>query len=278
MIWLFESTSKNRYTGLSNSWFHFLDDYGHSFQLSALPKTAECQNDSGRSKGVSARFAGGQLPFQSILQNQIVDLANEENITVDSPLDIDSQILDAGLSGSIGRDSDKDLVASNANYEPGMASGLATGTAAKPSTDSFLLDKPEPPPTLGKVDPIAEAPRKVWYFRSKSLGEKGPLKGREIQSHLDNGDIEVGCLVWREDWEDWQPAERVFPSLVAMAEHIQAKRQRQIESYEVTDVLSPHWERRRRQRRSTILGIVAIVAGLVTIGALTVVLIRLLSN
>ena len=49
------------------------------------------------------------------------------------------------------------------------------------STELFMLDKPLPPDSFGKVDPIAEAPSRVWYFRSHELGEKGPLKAKAMQ-------------------------------------------------------------------------------------------------
>ena len=76
--------------------------------------------------------------------------------------------------------------------------------------ETFMLDKPRLPASLGKVDPIAEAPSRVWYFRSRELGEKGPLKGKMMQECLDRGQVKVGCIVWRDDWHDWLPAECSF--------------------------------------------------------------------
>ena len=130
---------------------------------------------------------------------------------------------------------------------------------------------------MGKVDPIAEAPQKVWYFRSKVHGEKGPLKGREMQEHLDKGDVKIGCIVWREDWEDWQPAERVFPPLVAKAEQIELERQKRSGS-KIPDELNPHSSLQRKRRLMKTIGFVAIAAGLLTIGVLVLVLIQLISG
>lgn len=215
------------------------------------------------------------VPTDSTKSN--ADLANEENVTIDSPLDIDSQILDAGLSGSIALEADESLESFSIPFAPQMIGAKAEGKDRFTTADSFLLDKPEPPTTLGKVDPIAEAPRKVWYFRSKVLGEKGPLKGREMQEYLDKGDVNVGCIVWREDWEDWQPAERVFPPLVALAEQLETNRKDQSGS-KIPDELNPHSALQRSRRRMRIIGIVAIAAGLLTIGALAFVLIQLISS
>lgn len=82
----------------------------------------------------------------------------------------------------------------------------------------FLLDRPSPSPDFGKVDPIATAPEKVWYFRNKEIGERGPLKSKAMQLHVDAGDITAGCMVWREDWETWVAAEEAFPQIDAVAD------------------------------------------------------------
>ncbi|MDC0283781.1 DUF4339 domain-containing protein [Mariniblastus sp.] len=94
------------------------------------------------------------------------------------------------------------------------------------SVETFMLDKPQLPPTMGKVDPILQAPKQIWYLRNKELGELGPLKGRLMQKRLDAGDITIGSLVWRGDWGGWIPAEKVFPSLVVKAEGIRLQQKR----------------------------------------------------
>lgn len=94
------------------------------------------------------------------------------------------------------------------------------------SVEAFVLDKPQLPPSMGKVDPILQAPKQIWYLRNKELGEIGPLRGRLMQKRLDAGDVTIGSLVWRGDWGGWIPAERVFPSLVAEAEGQRLKEKR----------------------------------------------------
>ena len=79
----------------------------------------------------------------------------------------------------------------------------------------FLLDSPSPSPDFGKVDPIATAPGKVWYFRNDEMGERGPLKSKAMQKHVDSGDVVAGCMVWREDWDNWVSAEDAFPQIEA---------------------------------------------------------------
>jgi len=105
--------------------------------------------------------------------------------------------------------------------------------------DSFLLAKP-----VVKIeeDPLKSDPNLVWYLRHKRLGEKGPLKASQVETMLESGQLRVGYIVWREDWNDWLPVEKVFPQLaVEPAES----------SYEIPDELNPHSEvsRKRRSKR-----------------------------
>ncbi len=81
--------------------------------------------------------------------------------------------------------------------------------------DSFLLAKP-----VIKIqsDPLMSDPKLVWYLRHKRFGEKGPLKARQVEAMLESGQLRSGYIVWREDWNDWLPAEEVFPKLVVLPE------------------------------------------------------------
>lgn len=150
------------------------------------------------------------------------------------------------------------------------------------STEMFLLTKPQLPASLGKVDPIAESPKKVWYFRSRKLGEKGPLKGKAVQEFLDRGDLCIGCIVWREDWDDWIPAEKVFPKLAAEAKSKSNKqkphRAFKDANYQNPDQLDPDSERLRIQRKRVLIFRGLIATGLVIICILIVILIQLLSQ
>jgi len=104
-------------------------------------------------------------------------------------------------------------------------------------TESFLLAKP-----VAKIgeDPLKGNPDLVWYLRHKRLGEKGPLKAREIEAMLEAGQIRRGYIVWREDWNDWLPAEKIFPEL--------AEKKAAESTYEIPDDLNPHSEVNRKRR------------------------------
>lgn len=163
------------------------------------------------------------------------------------------------------------------NYRHDSDSGID-----EQSAEPFTLDKPQLPATIGKVDPIAESPTSVWYFRSRELGEKGPFKGKQMQEHLDQGNVKIGCIVWREDWHDWIPAERVFPSLVAedKSNRQKTKVARAIKesNYQLPIELDPENDLHKRRRRKNQIFASAIAIGILIIIVLLTVLLTLVSN
>lgn len=207
-----------------------------------------------------------QIPLESSIQSpssskRIKPLPEHEQ------LEIDQQVTLAGLDASL---------QSGSESASGWHSVSSTSIAERPSprstassnTEPFLLDKPQLPSTMGKIDPIAEAPGKVWYFRSQEFGERGPLKARQMQEQLDAGVVTIGCIVWREDWDDWHPAERVFPSLVKLVESARAVESRESSSIKTKELKSRSRFRLRHRRRRMItmvifVGSMLIVAGLV---------------
>ena len=106
-----------------------------------------------------------------------------------------------------------------------------------PESESFLLSKP-----VAKIgsDPLKSNPDLVWILRHKRLGEKGPLKAREVEEMLENNQLRPGFIVWRQDWDDWLPIEEVFPQLAAKTQSGPA--------YEIPAELNPHSEVNRKRR------------------------------
>jgi uncharacterized Zn finger protein (UPF0148 family) len=234
-----------------------------SITVPALPANTKIQGTN-----IQATKTPATKPQSAAPQNR-----DENSVSI---FDVDHQIAEAGLSASIKLDSEP-VEEFSVPFSPPSLGTKKSKFADKDTGDSFLLEKPLPPSTMGKVDPIAEAPRKVWYFRSKTLGEKGPLKGKVMQQYLDSGDVTIGCIVWREDWEDWQPAEKVFPPLVALADNTSNQAFRDA-NYLIPDELNPHSSFQRKRRQMRILGIIAIAAGLLTIGVLVYFLIELMAG
>ena len=134
--------------------------------------------------------------------------------------------------------------------------------ASTSSSGIFMLDSPSPSPDFGKVDPIETAPDKVWYFRSKELGERGPLKAKVMQQHVSAGDVFAGCMVWRQDWDDWVAAEAAFPQIEAIVDPIQGSPPSEVGA-EIPSILS---KRPMVPKQMVFYG--AIIAGLAVIAAL----------
>ncbi len=133
--------------------------------------------------------------------------------------DVDNQETMEGLAAEKRQISSGGKTTETLKRKQSESDAMLTFDSNDDSTELFMLAKPEPPETFGKIDPIAEAPSRIWYFRSHELGERGPLKGKSMQESLDRGEVTVGCVVWRDDWEDWFEAEKVFPKLVAEAKN-----------------------------------------------------------
>ena len=162
-------------------------------------------------------------------------------------------------------------VATSSTADPTDSRSPLFATSAD-SSGIFMLDQPSPSPDFGKVDPILAAPDKVWYFRNKELGERGPLKSKIMQQHIDSGDVSAGSMVWREDWEDWATAEAAFPQITGPI-----------------DLLADIQEEENRLKMSSapaskhvlakqVLFYGAIVAGLVVVAALAYVVVWISHN
>ena len=150
-------------------------------------------------------------------------------------------------------------------------------TAVQSESDSFLLDKPRNPGIDPEEDPIADAPRKVWYIRHAKHSEKGPIKGKDLREMLDDGKVRPGSIVSREDWVDWLPVAEVFPEVPTVQKPPAATRSVFNDpNYEIPGSMNPEVRKAERQRKKLVRGIVAIVAGLVTIVGLTALLLFLL--
>ena len=86
----------------------------------------------------------------------------------------------------------------------GVAAGSSSGGGGPPPIAS-------PPTRL--ADPLAEAGKAVWYFRSAAGEQFGPAAADVMRGWLAEGRITADALVWREGWRDWRPAGGVFPQL-----------------------------------------------------------------
>jgi len=200
------------------------------------------------------------------LEQSVIGDGSSQLLVVKADLDEDEQDTIGGeLAGDPGG---IEYVEPPKSMSPVFAVSSSSGSGV------FMLDRPSLPPEFGKVCPIADAPKKVWYFRSKLIGERGPLKSKVMQRHLEDGDVTVGCVVWREDWEDWVPAESAFPQLAAIGNSQNfTDASYDVELDRPTTLLS---RSATPGKRALFFG--AIVAGLSVVGALAYLLIILVNS
>lgn len=86
--------------------------------------------------------------------------------------------------------------------------GAPRDQAAPPGAGEAVAE-PEPVPE----DPLATYPDVVWYVQPPSGGQFGPASADVMRTWLDEGRVGPDSLVWRNGWDDWQEAWRVFPEL-----------------------------------------------------------------
>ena len=134
-------------------------------------------------------------------------------------LDVDDQVT---LDGVVAGEHDQKKKEKAGGGVSTKAAPLVHTPKAEPG-EAFMLGRPSPTPGLEGVDPIESAPKKVWFFRTRGFGEKGPIKGREMRKSIDQGEVVAGSKVWREDWDDWVDAEEVFPEIAEQAKTARKK-------------------------------------------------------
>lgn len=66
---------------------------------------------------------------------------------------------------------------------------------------------PESPRPKSAFD---EAPNASWFVRPTSGGQFGPADANAMKSWLSEGRVGRDSLVWREGWEEWESAEKIF--------------------------------------------------------------------
>jgi hypothetical protein len=117
-----------------------------------------------------------------------------------------------GFSASAGSavavpDQDVEISLHTVEEAPSASAANASSPPSPSSTDD--LSRPED----RIVDPIDENPRAIWYVRPPIGGQYGPADGEVMRSWIAEGRISVNSLVWREGWEQWEEAMKVFPQL-----------------------------------------------------------------
>jgi len=198
------------------------------------------------------------VPTESLLPGPPKSPSQRFYVEEENPPEGSSQLIGFDAQDTIAGD----LLGEDAVPKDGTIKPPSPVFAVKDSSGIFMLASPLPSPDFGKVCPVETAPDKVWYFRSKELGERGPLKARVMRQHVKSGDVYAGCMVWRQDWDDWLPAEAAFPQIEAVEDSTEASQSAEAGT-EIPSILS-----KKPMAAKQVVFYGAIVTGLVVIAAL----------
>ena len=172
--------------------------------------------------------------FVSPKQHGNTPVAEEQNVQPEAT-EVKEYDSKSTVTSSASIDSDAEFDESRPS-EPDFYSDDYEEAESAEEAESFLLAKPA---VKINGDPLKSDPDLVWYLRHKRLGEKGPLKARQVEAMLESGQLRAGFIVWREDWNDWVPAEKIFPQLAEKPSE---------PAYKIPDELNPHSEVSRKRR------------------------------
>lgn len=155
----------------------------------------------------------------------------------------------------------------------------ATPTPKAPSDEKQV---PEVPPALNQEEPDSaasqidsafdEAPDASWFVRPVSGGQFGPADANTMKSWLSEGRIGRDSYVWREGWDDWENAEKVFELEFQGANAASEPSREPDPKSQSTSNLNIAYHRRARQKAKT-MGIILIVALVLLTIALAVLLV-----
>lgn len=90
--------------------------------------------------------------------------------------------------------------------------GHSSSNSPAPMTEAAQSETAVTPDELERV--LRERADAVWFVRPPSGGQFGPASNELLRHWFAEGRIGDGCLVWRSDWKDWLPAQRVFAAPV----------------------------------------------------------------
>ncbi len=153
---------------------------------------------------------------------------------------------------------------------------VASPSNLNPRAD-FLLGEPGSSIPANYIDPIIEAPHRVWHIRNAKGVESGPFKGRKLRKKIEFGVIKGHFEVCREDWEDWRLASEVFPELGEQRKIPAACDSVYTDSfYEISDGQTLRARKRKQKQRNFVLGIAVLAVGTLITISLCYLLIRLI--
>ncbi len=174
----------------------------------------------------------------------------------------------SAVDDSLLSESQRSTRSSRSLGDSGVTPPLSFPAAEDSSNDSgssFMLGKPK---IRVEANPLRSRPDHVWYARHRRHGEKGPLRSRDVEQLLDDGTLRADWIVWRQDWNDWLPADEVFPQLL-VKENVEGG------DYGIPEQLNPHSDASKAERRKKAILLSSIAAAFLLVIVLVYLLVRL---
>jgi hypothetical protein len=162
------------------------------------------------------------------------------------------------------------------------AKSSAQETPAKVGSDSngqeFQCGQPGTAIQEDHIDPIFEAPDRVWHLRDAQQVESGPISGKKLRKKINAGNVKPGDFVCREDWQDWRSASEAFPELDAGTTAIPRASESVYTNsdYPISEAVTAKAQKAQAKKRITNIQIAMCVVGLLITAALCYLLIRLI--
>lgn len=72
---------------------------------------------------------------------------------------------------------------------------------------------PSPSPENRPVNPMLADKSLIWYLQVPGGTQYGPVDSQVVAKWIDEKRIAPEMLVWREDWPQWEEAQKVFPEV-----------------------------------------------------------------
>lgn len=176
---------------------------------------------------------------------------------------------------SLGVNRDKPIDVLNADSSDSVSADMSEidpvdfPESSRPLDDKFRLGAPGTEVRPDYVDPILEAPHRVWHIRDTADRQSGPFSGKQLRRKIDSGRVKPEHSVCREDWEDWMSASEVFPEIGMAMSAIPLASDRVFtdSNYQISSDLNPKARKAKQKRRKHAISIGLIVFGLlITIG------------
>lgn len=123
-------------------------------------------------------------------------------------------------------------------------------------------------------DPFSDAPRAMWYVRPPGGGQFGPASANLFRQWIREERVTGESWIWRQGWEEWEPAHLHFPDLVMAGGGPAIDPDRSLSS-PLSQTRTAYNQARRRR---TMWASIGLLAGTLVVGALIFLLVYIVQR